>query len=263
MLAYACILPHSPLLLHMNKGITASSVKPKMLETFASIASELETSGIKTIISIAAHPRYERAGFSVGIAPMFSIDFSPFGDLASSLELKPHWPLYHALRSSAAKEHLVVHPIEDERIDYAHGIPLWILQRSWTRLDSCRLLLIHDHDDRTDAERLALGRALRAVIDEQSEPCAVICSGDFHTAHQGALPFETVKSRNVDLHHRLQGVFGPRLPETSFDDKTCLTGPAMILRGLRSGTDDLLMADRGFEHAQPTSFAALSWSLKA
>lgn len=256
MLSYACLLPHSPLLL--TSANSATNPFPQTRAALAAMAADMSKQGIKAIISIAAHARYERDGFSLSIAPSLSIDFSPFGDLASRLELKPHWPMYHRLRERAINSDLPIHPLDEEHLDYGHGIPLWLLQLSWPRLDGCRILAINDHDSANHEQRIKLGSLLAEVIAEQSEPVAVICSGDLHTTHPDALPWDTVKLRNEGLRNKINASFTNTAHAQQIDDVTCLTGPAAILRGIMI-REQVPLTEKSFEHAAPTSFLCSSY----
>jgi aromatic ring-opening dioxygenase catalytic subunit (LigB family) len=260
MLTYACLVPHSPLLLP-NVNSIARSTHTETSKCLAAIATELEALGIKTIVTIAAHARYEREGFSLSIARDLSIDFSPFGDLSSQLEMKPHWPLYHRVREISIAASLPVHPLDDERLDYGHGIPLWLLQQTWMKLNDCRLLAINDHDSLTSRQRLDFGSMLAQAIALTPEPVAVICSGDLHTTRPDALPWDTVKERNTKMREQIHNLFDIDLPpQTEGHEITCINGPAMILRGMRRNKGELLMEERCFEQAEPTSFLCATWS---
>ncbi len=256
MLSYACLLPHSPLLL--TSANSATNPFPQTRAALAAMAAEMGKQGIKTIVSIAAHARYERDGFSLSIAPSLSIDFSPFGDLASRLELKPHWPMYHRLRERAINADVPIHPLDEEHLDYGHGIPLWLLQLSWPRLDGCRILAINDHDSASHEQRLKLGSLLTEVIAERTEPVAVICSGDLHTTRPDALPWDTVKSSNEQLRAKINALFTNAGAAPKIDDITCLTGPSAILHGMLL-REKLALTEKSFEHAAPTSFLCSSY----
>lgn len=260
MLSYACLVPHSPLLLS-NTQTLARATHAETTACLASIASEMEAMGIKTIVSIAAHARYERDGFSLSIARSLSIDFSPFGDLSSTMEMKPHWPLFHRVREAAIAAVLPTHPLDEERLDYGHGLPLWLVQQTWPKLSSCRLLAINDHDSLTNQQRLEFGALLAQAISQETEPVAVICSGDLHTTRPDALPWDTVKERNNKMREHIHNLFDVDLPpQINNEDVTCVSGPAVILRGMRRNKQELLLEERCFEQTEPTSFLCAAWS---
>ncbi|MBI4121920.1 MAG: hypothetical protein HY461_01170 [Parcubacteria group bacterium] len=257
--SFACVLPHSPLLLTQGKGVMRVS-HPQTQAAFAAMARDIEQQEIKTIISIAAHARYERDGFSLSIQRELAIDFSPFGDLASKLELKPHWPLYHRLREKSLASPLVLHPLDDDRLDYGHGIPLWLLYQNWPGLEHCRVLAVNDHDQMSNEQRLQLGKLLAESIAIETDPVAIICSGDLHTTHPGELPWETVKEKNEALRRSITQLFAAGGDEAKdLPTTTCISGPAMILRGLQKENRHLPLVEQSFEHANPTSFLCLSW----
>lgn len=251
MLTSAAITAHSPILLN-----TADKQISRFIQdTFAPIANQIKSKGIRHVISLSAHPAFARQGFSAYVERELELQFPEFGDLVTHESLQPSWRLYHYLRERA----LPIEPLNAGRLDYGHGIPLLMLRKELEKHE-VDVLCINDNPKAADQQQFAFGKQLGTLIRDFDEPVFVLCSGDLCLPAQKkqAGVCQTFNQKYIGYIKRS---FEPGNEPQAVPPELispCLHGPLQILRGMLSDVKGLTYQELSQTESSPVSlFSAL------
>lgn len=254
MLKYAAIIPHSPLL---STTITKKhSLPPKTNASFDAVAEKLKEHDIRHIVTIGSHPKFERSSFSTYISDEYEIAFPEFGDLITSVPVKPWFNAIHK-----ARETIVTPPLEilsHSQLDYTHGIPLMHLsERFQNKLLVFPINTLSENDQISIESMERLGRQLRSSLDRLGVPYAVICSGDLYVTmeqtHSRAVHQENKKIK-LALEKSLQYPQSTELDRITAIKPPTLSHTLPVLRGILNETSPTKSHEISFETVYQTSF---------
>ena len=245
MLKYAAIVPHSPLLLDPS-----GDKYTKTLRSFSWIEQDLSNLNISNIISIAAHPLFKRDSFSVYTHPSYTIDMSEFGDLITKVEIPLWWDAYNQLRIQASS--IQIELIDQAKLDYAHSVPLLVLEKQWQQESPLSILAINTYHKADLEDSHSFGKLISKINDE-NKPYAIICSGELAvTSDPSQLPI--VHQQNTTLRNKIKNhtLMDFNLEESDDIQPPCLNKTLEILAGAIS--DNMNYEELSYEENPNTSF---------
>jgi len=212
----AAILPHSPLLLQN------SHQQSELLKAFEVIRNNISDLGIQQIISVSSHPKFSRNGFSAYVHPALRMEFADFGDLATQEHLPMSWKLYQQLREMQSST--PIEPIDDEKLDYGHAIPLYQLFRDIPESKRPALLALNDFPEASALQQQQLGKVLHTLA-ESNPRTAIICTGDLAIA--STPPMSTVQHQGNK--HFIESFLNLELPASANQEANEQMSPACIV----------------------------------
>lgn len=251
MIAYGCILPHSPSL--YNALVGKKQPAPPSIEAHIDrIAENMVKAGVTRIVCISGHPRYQRLGFSAYSAETLHLGFSEFGDLVNEITLPMDWQTFTALREADSHQWPIgFHPINDTEIDYGHALPLWMLADRREELKQKPILLINDFLAATPDERLGFGSSLAKTMCDSPEVYGLIVSMEAAVVEPD-ISLETIKERNAQARHTISAMYGTSTPTQPATMASCSAGSLLISQpGIRQAK--LVYHELAFEHTAQTS----------
>lgn len=191
-LAFAAVVPHSPLLVP-NIGKENVSRFVTTLPALSTAAEELKAAAPDAIIILTAHgPKRER-GFVANLSPRFTSDLSAFGDLVSRFDFTGSISLPARLRErleGTASLMLTTY----EGLDYAASIALSLLA-----VNEKTPILPLSAGGLDLANHTVFGQNLRDFILSEDSNIAVIAAADFsHRLSKQSPAGYSAKAKKLD-----------------------------------------------------------------
>ena len=191
-LAFAAIVPHSPLLAP-NIGKENLSRFALTLPALATLAASLKEAEPDAIIVLTAHGPKRASGFVANLSPRFISDLSAFGDLVTRFEFTGSISLPARLRERLEGQASLMLTTQ-ENLDYAASIALSLVQVD----DHTPVLPISAGGVSLEAHA-EFGRRLRDFILSEDRNIAVIAAADFsHRLSKQSPAGYSAKAKKLD-----------------------------------------------------------------
>ncbi|MEI6379239.1 MAG: AmmeMemoRadiSam system protein B [Candidatus Falkowbacteria bacterium] len=168
-LAYACLLPHSPVLLPGIAPSHGAELK-KTLEHCRQIGSELIAAEPDIIITLSPHGVVQDKAFTINTAMRFASNFTEFGDLGTKQSRDGDLSLADQL--IGPDFNFPVEAISSPVLDYGSAVSLTFLPES-----KAKLLPIYT-SNLSLSNHFLFGQKLGELIKKQDKPIALVASGD-------------------------------------------------------------------------------------
>lgn len=191
-LAFAAIVPHSPLLVP-NIGKENFSRFAQTLPALANLSADLKATAPQAVIVLTAHgPKRER-GFVANLSPRFTSDLSAFGDLVTRFEFAGSLMLPSRLREYLEGKASLMLTTQEE-LDYASSIAL-----SLAGVNDKTPVIPISVSGLSLEEHVQFGRQLRDFILAEDLNIAVIASADFsHRLSKQSPAGYSAKAKKLD-----------------------------------------------------------------
>lgn len=247
MLSYAAILPHAPLLL------TQQSQGGKTRAAIRQVTQEIAESGLQNVITLGAHPSFHRDSYSVYIHPEYKVKFSDFGDLITSHSFPVWWDGYYHLRKASNK--VITEIIDQEYLDYAHGIPLHFIKKQLGPPAKLKFLAVNIEQNTSEKNRLNFAEIMQQIPQDYA---LLICADLFASADDS----NAAQSRALNDNLR-KSLIQNSIPQISSENKnirqSCLPE---ILKTAAPLIQDLAFQEISYEAAQLTDYLVARYEIR-
>ncbi len=183
MICFAAITPHTPLLI---PGVGKENIA-KLESTTAALThleGELYASNPDVIVVISSHAIEHKDAFSLNLHDEYMIDFTDFGDLATSRILEPDIELVSEIEAHM-HDHGVPFTLDSSAmLDYGTGVPLYFLTQ---HLPSVKIVPV-SFCGLPPKEHVRFGTELKDVLERTGKRIAVVASGDLSHALSSDAP---------------------------------------------------------------------------
>lgn len=249
MLSYAAIAPNSPLLLEAKQR----HLFPETLKGFKKIADDLRKQECRHILSVTTSHKTHSPYLTAYLHPEYKINFADFGDLLTKIPLPISWDSAHHLQDTLTSTPLA--PIDQEEIDYHHGLPLTYLHQAFdAQFKPSYLCLNLPTASSAPAE---ISKAFIESIQSFPSKIALLISGSLYTTTKGGLS-KDVESLNQQLRTELLNGSIPL--ETANNE---LIAPPSIVESLRFFQESfpIKLTEYSYEKTIQTSFLIANLNL--
>ncbi len=252
MIAYGCVLPHAPLFLQAIES-GKKSYQPALEHALQTVAEDLKTHQIDSLVCLSGHPRFQRSGFSCYISPACHINFKDLGDLTRDADMRMDWSVYTGLREAAVSGGPLLHPIDEPVLDFGHAVPLWALLQTNQGVDRLRIACLNDKPASTLDEQQQFGRALRQALDASPVKHAVIISAEWPFDPDNKHAPDDIRQRNESIRQAFYNRFAADNSVAS-PLPVCSSGPAAIAAACFEDKHRWKYEELAFEVVSPTAF---------
>lgn len=252
MIAYGCVLPHAPLLLQAIES-GKKSYQPALEHALQTVAEDLKTHQIDSLVCLSGHPRFQRSGFSCYISPACHINFKDLGDLTRDADMRMDWSVYTGLREATVSGGPLLHPIDEPVLDFGHAVPLWALLQTNQGVDRLRIACLNDKPASTPDEQKQFGRTLRQTLEASPVKHAVIVSSEYPFDADNERTHDDIRQRNESIRQAFFNRFAesnpaaPQLP-------VCSSGPFSIAAACFEDKHHWKYEELAFEYVSSTAF---------
>lgn len=197
--SFAGLLPHPPIVVPEVGGERLAECRATF-DACTRFGKRFVASGAERLLLISPHsPRQGRA-FGIWTGPRLIGDLSRFGAPEATVDLENDRELGNRLRAELTRRGLESWDIPVGDLDHGAVVPLTFLVRAGfdrpTTIISLPMLS-------EDQDLITFGRAVATVLDDPSDPCGLIASGDMT---HGASPDAPagLRPRGVEFDHTLR-----------------------------------------------------------
>lgn len=179
MLVFACLAPHTPILIpevgKVNLSLLADTVK-----AYQTLEHELYSLKPDLIIVLSAHAGDAKKTFTINQYPKPQANFKKFGDLLTNLEFNNDIGFGYKIKEAAETKLPVLLSAESE-LSYGFGVPLFYLTQHLAKIKVVAI----NYADLSPQEHLDFGDIIKEQIDSSNQRIAVVVAGDLsHCLHQ-------------------------------------------------------------------------------
>jgi aromatic ring-opening dioxygenase LigB subunit len=179
MISFACLVPHSPLLIP-EVGQDHLSQLADTKRAYQHLEQELYVAKPDILIIISPHKERRPGAFTINQRPKIKLDFKEFGDLVTDLEFTNAVGFGYKIKESCEHYFPIVLTAE-EKLNYGSGVPLYYLAKN---LPDIKIVSL-SYADLSVEDHLKFGEIIKKQINLSSQRIAVIASGDLsHCLHQ-------------------------------------------------------------------------------
>lgn len=239
MIAYAAIVPHSPLLV---PTIGQEKRAPLALtgEAMEHIARALVKHRVETILIMSSHMEAPAGGVYLNMAESYELNFAPFGEFATSMKLPPDWELAAQLRAATLEGRGPVGVMTSTLLDVGCTTPLFVLLKA---LPQARLLPMGS-TLASPREAYTIGEQISDTLRRSPSRVAVIASANLsHRLHAEAPAGYSPRASGFDekildaLETNDQETILNLTPELITDVAACGVSPIAFLFGALKSVD--------------------------
>ena len=179
MLVFACLVPHTPLLIpevaKENLSLLSDTVK-----AYQFLEHELYATKPDLIIILSSHAQDTKETFSINQNPKLRVDFKKFGDFLTNLEFNNDIGFGYKIKE-AAETKMPVFLSAEADLSYGFAVPLFYLT---PHLPKIKIVAINSAKLAAQTH-LSFGEIIKEQIDSSSQRIAVVVAGDLsHRLHQ-------------------------------------------------------------------------------
>ncbi|MEK9152555.1 MAG: AmmeMemoRadiSam system protein B [Patescibacteria group bacterium] len=205
-LTFACISPHTPLLMP-TIGKENLKALEKTRKSMEQLEQELYVSQPETIIVVSPHGDSLADALSINFTPKYRTNFEEFGDLTTKLEWRADTQLIDRIREDFKNKHLPLSLTSSENLDYGSAVPLFYLTQHLPKVQIIPILTA-GLDTKTHYN---FGRELKDEIMSSTKRVAVIASADLsHRAGENSP--EGMSPRGVAFDEKIQEIVSKKNP---------------------------------------------------
>lgn len=169
----AVILPHSPLLIP-EIGRTNYSFLAKTSESYNTVAEELKTNEIETILIISPHGLCQEKSYTLNVAPEMKIDLKNFGFIPLKTIFSGDSLLVDKIKNSLGSD-FSLQLISENELDYGSAIPAYLLKN---KVPNFKVFVLSPAVELSLEEHFQFGQKLQSILQTSDKKIAVISSSD-------------------------------------------------------------------------------------
>lgn len=173
MITFACIVPHSPLLVP-SIGKEHTEKLANTAKAYAELEQALYLAKPDTLVMISPHAQMYPDAMSGNASPKFTAVLKAFGDHGTTAQAKVDFLLLDHIHRAMRIENVPFTLTSEEELDYGFTVPLLYLA---PHLSNVKIVPLATSllDGRAHYE---FGRQLKRVLHAESTRVAIICSAD-------------------------------------------------------------------------------------
>lgn len=176
MIVYAAITPHPPLSIPAIGGDNLRFIDTTVT-SIKKIIEDLIEARPQVILLLSPHGPLLEERFTLNQAEQFSVQFKEFGDLETSLTVRPDTSHIHHYKELLEATHPISLQTAPE-LDHGCGVPLYYLRQALGKKTMLPIVPVYPAA-RLDAHKhFLLGKSLQDDIINDTKRIAIIASGD-------------------------------------------------------------------------------------
>ena len=173
-IVYACIVPHTPVLVPTIGREYYQKLKATT-DALAAVRISLTNAAPETIVICAPHARaHEQRNPTLHVPAVYRSNFSEFGDIVTTAEYQPDTVVADAIKNTLNEAKISVVYESDAELEYGASVPLQHL--GLTPLP--KIVVLHPGESETLKESGHIGMAVQRALQASPKRIALIASGD-------------------------------------------------------------------------------------